>query len=86
MLTRKVYDLARQRGSDKTICPSEVARSIAGSDEKEWRKLMKPIRATAVAMAKAGLIDIRRKGKPVDPDNFKGIYRIGIAKAEEQSS
>ena len=73
-----IRSLAAERGADKTICPSEVARAIGGSDETQWRKLMAPIRTYAVAMAHGGEIDIRRKGKVVDPDNFKGIYRISI--------
>jgi hypothetical protein len=33
-------------------------------------------------MAKAGVIVIYRKGRPVDPDDFKGIYRIGLARLD----
>ena len=39
---------------------------------------MKPVRAVAVRLAREGRIEIRRKGKAVDPANFKGIYRIGL--------
>lgn len=73
-----ILALAAERGSLKTICPSEAARAIAGSDEKRWRILMRPIRAEAIQMADEGLIEIRRKGRPVDPHDFKGIYRIAI--------
>jgi hypothetical protein len=31
-----------------------------------------------VRLAKDGVIAIYRKGKPVDPDTFKGVYRIGL--------
>ncbi|MBC8131227.1 MAG: DUF3253 domain-containing protein [Rhizobiaceae bacterium] len=67
------------RGEEKTICPSEVARAIAGSDERRWRLLMKPIRDAAVAMAREGLLTIRRKGRIADPEDFKGVYRLGAA-------
>lgn len=73
-----IASLAGQRGPDKSICPSEVARELAGSDEKKWRLLMKPIRAQAVAMANDGQVTITRKGKPVDPNDFRGVYRIRI--------
>lgn len=73
-----ILALATERGPTKTICPSEAARSLAGRDEKAWRLLMKPIRAEAVRMADEGLIEIRRKGRPVDPHDFRGIYRIAI--------
>jgi hypothetical protein len=68
------------RGADKTVCPSEVARAIAGQDERAWRLLMAPIRAEAVALAGEGRLTIRRKGRVVDPSDFKGIYRLGAAK------
>lgn len=77
-LDRRILALAGKRGTAKTICPSEVARDIAGSNEKEWRLLMKPIRARAIRLAKDGRIEIRRRGRAVDPDDFRGIYRIAI--------
>ena len=70
--------LAAKRGPEKTICPSEVAREIAGSDPEAWRPLMGPIRDRAVAAAKTGRIVIKQGGRPVDPDDFSGIYRIAI--------
>lgn len=77
-----MLSLARGVGPGKTVCPSEVARAIAGKDEKVWRLLMAPIRAAAVDLALAGVVEIRRKGRPVDPRDFRGIYRIGIASPE----
>lgn len=67
-----------ERGAGKTVCPSEIARSLAGKDEKVWRLMMNPIRAEAVSMAKAGDVRILRKGRSVDPDDFKGIYRLAL--------
>lgn len=77
----RILTLARARGAGRTICPSEVARELAGPDEKASRLLMRPIRAVAVALARQGRIAILRKGKPVDPEDFKGVYRIGIGDA-----
>lgn len=74
-----IMDLLAQRGNDKSISPSDVARAIAGTDEKQWRLLMKPIRARAILLAGQNDIVILRKGKPVDPENFKGVYRLGLA-------
>lgn len=73
-----ILDMVRQRGADKTVCPSEVARALAGPDEKKWRLLMTPIRAAAVELAQRQEITIRRKGRIVDPNDFKGIYRLGF--------
>ena len=81
-LSQRILALARARGPNKTICPSEVARDLAGSNEKAWRLLMRPIRAQAVKLARAGAIELRRKGKPVNVDDFKGIYRIAWTEKE----
>ncbi|MEO0497894.1 MAG: DUF3253 domain-containing protein, partial [Pseudomonadota bacterium] len=70
----------------KSICPSEVARHLAGKDEKAWRLLMKPVRVQAVALAHEGEVTITRKGKPVDPDNFRGVYRIRFGGAHTASN
>ena len=78
-LRATILALAAERGAGRTICPSEVARHLRGSDETAWRLLMKPIRAEAVRLADEGRLVIRRKGKPVDPHDFKGIYRLSIA-------
>lgn len=70
-----ILSLVAARGPGKTICPSEAARAV--SDDK-WRKLMPDVRAEAVRLAKAGEIAIYRKGRPVDPADFKGVYRLGL--------
>ena len=38
---------------------------------------MPRVRRIAVRLMKEGRIVIRRKGKVVDPDDFRGIYRLG---------
>lgn len=78
-----ILRLARERGPGKTICPSEAARALRGPDEKAWRLAMKPIRAEAVRLADEGLVEIRRKNKPVDPHDFKGVYRIAVVRVKQ---
>jgi hypothetical protein len=70
--------LAASRGGDKTYCPSEVARLMGGPHPDEWGPLMQPIRKEAVSLAMEGRIMIYRKGRPVDPMDFKGVYRLGL--------
>lgn len=81
-IARVLRELVAERGPGKTICPSEVARAVAGPDEKLWSRLMQPVRREAVRAAKAGDVTIMRKGKPVDPDDFRGVYRIGPGAAD----
>jgi hypothetical protein len=63
------------RGKGKTICPSDVARVL---ERQNWQRLLPLIRQQAVALALAGSVMIFRKGKPVNPEDFKGVYRIGL--------
>lgn len=62
---------------DKTLDPTEVARDLGGSHPDQWGPLMQPIRAVAVRLALEGRLVITRKGKPVDPGDFRGVYRLG---------
>ena len=74
--------LARDRGPDKTFCPSEAARALAGEKPDEWGRVMIPVRRAAVALALQGRLVVYRKGKPVDPADFKGVYRLGLPRSE----
>ena len=60
----------------KTVDPTEAARELGGAHPDQWGPLMQPIRRVAVALAEQGRLVILRKGKPVDPRDFKGVYRI----------
>ena len=73
-----VLRLIAERGVGKTICPSEVARALGGVHPDGWGPLMQPVRKTAVRLAHQGALVITRKGRVVDPDSFKGVYRLGL--------
>ncbi len=42
---------------------------------------MKPVRAAAVRLAHQGKVRILRKGRAVDPDDFRGVYRLTLPEA-----
>ena len=69
------FVLLAARDPGKSICPSEVARAL---DAQEWRRLLPQVKATAVGLARAGRLQITRHGKAVDPDAFKGVYRLRL--------
>ncbi len=77
-IRQAILDAIETRGPGKTTCPSEIARQLAGSDEKVWRLMMAPIRSVAVELALSGEARILRKGRAVDPRDFKGIYRLAL--------
>jgi Protein of unknown function (DUF3253) len=77
-LEQTILSIAAARGPDKTLCPSDVARALGGPHPDGWGPLMQPIRRVAVRMAKEGRLVITRRGKAVDPDDFRGVYRLGL--------
>ena len=75
-LRTTILELARERGPDKTICPSDAARAIGGDG---WRDLMDDVRDVARALAREGLVDVTQKGDALDPDaTWRGPIRIRI--------
>lgn len=77
-IEEKMLALAHERGEGKTICPSDVARALVGSQSDTWGAIMTPVRRVAVKLALDGRIVIYRKGKPADPLDFRGVYRLGL--------
>ena len=72
-----ILRLTAASGPGKSIAPEEAARAAAEALGVEWHGLLQEVRNTAVALAREGRVVILRKGKPADPDNFKGVYRLG---------
>ncbi len=74
-LRQSVLD-ALTNSSEKTLSAQEIARVVVSDDS--WPDLLMPIRRAAIELALAGRLIIYRKGKPVDPADFKGVYRLGL--------
>lgn len=67
------------RAGTGTLSAPEIAHAITkDAGEGDWHGLLVPIRKAAVALARSGRLIIYRKGKPVDPDDFRGVYRLGL--------
>ena len=77
-----ILQLLAERGAEKTICPSEAARALGGGHPDGWGPLMQPIRRVAVRLAREGRIVITRKGRAVDPDDFRGVYRLSLPRSD----
>jgi Protein of unknown function (DUF3253) len=73
-----ILSLVTARGAGKTIDPMEAAKAISA---ESWQRVLPDVRAEAVRLAQSGEICIFRKGKPVDPAAFKGVYRLGLPPA-----
>ncbi len=68
-----ILDLLNQRGTGKTICPSEAARKVA---PENWQSLMDQTRAAAGRLVAAGKIKVTQHGRPVDLSSAKGPIRL----------
>lgn len=71
---------ALARAERKTLGAPEIAHAIA--DGGDWHALLTPIRRAAVALAQSGRLIIYRHGKPVDPNDFRGVYRLGLPRQD----
>jgi hypothetical protein len=74
-----ILDLVSERGADKSICPTDAARRLAGNPKDDsWRGKLSPVRLAAQRLAKAGKIEILRKGKAVAPEDARGVIRLRL--------
>jgi hypothetical protein len=79
-----IMALVAERGHEKSICPTEAARALAGNPaDDSWRAKLSPVRLAAARLAKAGRIEILRKGKPVAPEDARGVVRLRLAPPRE---
>ena len=80
-----IFDLCARTPAGRTICPTDAAKAFAearGEDELGWRSHLSEVRQAAVRLANEGRLVITRKGKVVDPNDFRGVYRLGTPSAE----
>jgi hypothetical protein len=84
-LEETILQLCGRLGAQKTICPTDAAKAHAdrrGEGELGWRSHLAEVRRVAVRLAEAGRLVIYRKGKPVDPRDFRGVYRLGLPRVD----
>ena len=77
-----ILDTLRALGAGKSICPTAAARTLAGNPpDDSWRRSLAPVKLAAQRLARAGQIEILRKGKPIDPSTLHGVLRLRLAGA-----
>jgi hypothetical protein len=67
--------LLRGRGTGKTICPSDVARVLAGAS---FRRVMPAVKAQVVRMEAAGELLVLQRGRRVRPALARGPIRVAL--------
>jgi len=72
-ITAAILRIAAERGPEKSLCPTDVARAVS---TENWRPLLSAVRKVAADLARQGKIEILRKGKPINPDDMRGVIRL----------
>lgn len=78
IIQHKLLELVDKRGTEKTICPSEVVRALEHDLPNGWRAEMDTVRNVAFALAKKGRVHITQRGNVVPIVDFppKGPIRV----------
>lgn len=82
-LEDRILQLLAERDPGKTICPSDVARSLhadlSEADPDGWRELMQPTRSAAARLVAAGEVVVTQAGAEIDVTQARGPVRIRLA-------
>ena len=70
-----ILSLLADRDPGKTICPSDAARAVGGTD---FRTLMEPTRRVAASLVSEGRIEVTQQGEPVDLASARGPIRLRL--------
>lgn len=78
-----IFDQLSRLTPGKSIEPADVAKAL---QPEQWRRMLPRVRAVAVGLAREGRLVITKKGKPVDPDAFKGVIRLKLPDGGPESA
>jgi Protein of unknown function (DUF3253) len=78
-----ILHLLAEKGPGKSIGPMDVAKLVAGAD---WSRRLPDVRQSAVHLARQGRIAILRHNKPVDPNDFRGVWRMSLPVAHVEAA
>ncbi|MFC5342790.1 DUF3253 domain-containing protein [Brevundimonas staleyi] len=75
---------ANPKGVDgKSVEPAEVAKVL---QPEQWQRMLPKVRATALGLMRQGKLTITKKGKVVDPNDFKGVTRLRLPTEAETAA
>jgi hypothetical protein len=79
IIRQAVLNMLATRSRSATICPSEVARSLASQNDypktSDWRDLMSDVHDAVDALVAEDTVQLSWKGKPMTARS--GPYRVG---------
>lgn len=60
----------------RSVTPEEIARSLTPENETVWRSKLSAVRRAAIRLAGEGRVELLRKGKPIPPEEARGVIRL----------
>ena len=78
-----IFDHLNRLAPGKSIEPSDVAKEL---QPEQWQRMLPKVRGVAVGLAREGRLIITKKGKPVDPNAFKGVIRLRLPTEAETAA
>jgi len=70
-------------GAGKSVEPAEIAKDL---QPEQWQRMLPKVRACALGLMRQGRVTITKKGKAVDPDDFKGVTRLRLPTEAETAA
>lgn len=67
----------------KSIEPADVAKEL---QPEQWQRMLPKVKSAALHLMRQGKLTITKKGKPVDPNSFKGVTRLRLPTPEETAA
>ena len=80
LVEETLLGLLSQLRTGDSISPNQAAKAI---DQVNWRRELPKVRAVIIGLARQGKLEVLRKGKPIEPEGFKGVYRVRLPMAEQ---
>lgn len=80
VVERAMIEMAGAAGPGGSVAPTEVAQAVF--PVPDWQRALPVVRRVALRLAREGRILILRKGKPVAPEDLRGVFRLAAPRDE----
>ena len=75
LIEETLLGLLSQVRDGESISPNDVAKVV---NAEQWRRELPKVRGVIICLARQGKLEVLRKGKPIEPEGFKGVYRVRL--------
>ena len=75
LIEETLLGILSQVRDGESISPNDVAKAV---NAEEWRRELPKVRGVIIGLARQGKLEVLRKGKPIEPEGFKGVYRVRL--------